>query len=68
MFYFHFFNLKFPNYEKLAMTSQFDLTRFYDVIICNSVFRLGFLTWEFQIPVWESPKYVFEKILLTHGL
>ena len=37
-FYFHFFIAKFPSYEKLAMTSQFDLTRFYDVIICNSVF------------------------------
>ena len=32
------------------MTSHFDLTRFYDVIICNSVFYLGFLTREFQIP------------------
>ena len=31
-----FFNLKFPSYEKLAMRSQFDLTRFYDVIIRNS--------------------------------
>ena len=28
--------IKFPSYEKLAMTSQFDLTRFYDVI--TSVF------------------------------
>ena len=45
-FYFHFFILKFPSYEKLAMASQFDLTRFYDVIIRNSVF----LTREFQIP------------------
>ena len=25
-------------YEKLAVTSQFDLTGSYDVIICNSVF------------------------------
>ena len=33
------------------MTSQFDLTRFCDVIIRNSDFQLGFLTWEFQIPV-----------------
>ena len=49
-FYFCFFNLKFPSYEKLAMTSQFDLTRFYDFIIRNSVFQVGFLTWEFQIP------------------
>ena len=40
-FYFHFFILKFRSYEKLAMTSQFDLTRFYDVIIRNSVFNLG---------------------------
>ena len=31
------------------MTSQFDLTRFYDVIMCNSVFKLSFLTREFQI-------------------
>ena len=36
-FHFHFFVLKFPSYEKLALTSQFDLTRFYDVIIRNSV-------------------------------
>ena len=36
--------------EKLAMTLQFDLTRFYDVIVRNSVFELGFLTREFQIP------------------
>ena len=41
--YFRFFLLKFPSYEKLAMTSQLDLTRFYDVIIRNSVFQLGFL-------------------------
>ena len=40
--------------EKLVMTSQFDLTRFYDVIICNSVFQLGFLTREFQIPKYTS--------------
>ena len=33
--------LKFLSYEKLAMTSQFDLTRFYVVIIRNSVFQLG---------------------------
>ena len=32
------------------MTSQFDLTRFYAVMICNLVFQLGFLTQEFQIP------------------
>ena len=51
--YFRFFNLKFSSYEKLAMTSQFDLTRFYDVIIRNSVFQLGFLTPEFQIPQWN---------------
>ena len=36
--YFLFSNLKFPSYEKLAMTSQFDLTWFYDVIIRSSVF------------------------------
>ena len=30
--------------------SKFDLTRFYDVIIRNSVFQLGFLTQESQIP------------------
>ena len=38
LFYFHFFIVKFPSYEKLALTSQFDLIRFYDVIIRNSVF------------------------------
>ena len=32
------------------MTPQFDLTWFYDVILRNSVFQLGFLTREFQIP------------------
>ena len=31
------------------MTSQFDLTWFYYIIIRNSVFQLGFLTQEFQI-------------------
>ena len=34
--YFRFFSLKFPSYEKLAVTSQFHLTRF-----SNSVFQLG---------------------------
>ena len=29
-------SLKTPSYEKLAMTSKFDLTQFYQVIICNS--------------------------------
>ena len=33
------------------MTSQLDLTRFYEVIIRNSVFQLDFLTREFQIPL-----------------
>ena len=33
------------------MTSQFDLTRSYDALICNPVFQLGFLTREFQIPI-----------------
>ena len=33
LFYFHFFILRFPSYGKLAMTSQFDLTQFYDIII-----------------------------------
>ena len=37
-FIFHVFILKFPSYEKLAMTLQFDLTRLYDVITRNSVF------------------------------
>ena len=36
--YFQFSILKFPSYEKLAMMSQFDVTRLYDVIIHNSVF------------------------------
>ena len=53
-FYFRFFNLKFPSYEKLAMTSQFDLTRFCDVITRISVFQFGFLTQEFQIPSKEK--------------
>ena len=53
-YYFHFFNLKFPSNEKLAMTSQFDFTRFHNVIICNSVFQPGFLTREFQIPNNDS--------------
>ena len=52
------------------MTSQFDLTRFYDVIIRNSVFQLGFLTQEFQIPsqscfkmpssIWVNLDHVYE--------
>ena len=33
------------------MTSQSDVTWFYDVTIGNSVFQLGFLTREFQIPI-----------------
>ena len=37
-FYFHFFLVEFLSYEKLALTSQFDLTPFYDVIIRNSDF------------------------------
>ena len=37
-FYFHFFIVKFSSFEKLTLTSQFDLTWFYDVIIRNSVF------------------------------
>ena len=37
-FCFHFYIVKFPSYEKLTLTSQFDLTRFDDVIIRNSVF------------------------------
>ena len=32
------FLLKIPSNEKLDMTSQFDLTQFYDVITRNSVF------------------------------
>ena len=50
--YFRFFNLKFSSYEKLAMTLRFDLPRYYDVIIHNSGFQLGFLTGEFQIPYY----------------
>ena len=41
-FYFHFFIIKFPSYAKLAITLEFDLTRFYDVIIRNSFFNLVF--------------------------
>ena len=44
------------------MTSQFDLTWFYDVIIRNSVFQLGFLIREFQIPFFlESNNKLFFK-------
>ena len=32
------FSLKILSHKKLAMTSQFDLTRFYDVITHKSVF------------------------------
>ena len=53
-FYFHFFSLKFLSYEIIAMTSQLDLTRFYEVIIRNSVFQLDFLTQESQIPLKRS--------------
>ena len=35
------FSFKVPTYEKLAMTSQFGLTQFYDVIICKLVFNSG---------------------------
>ena len=38
VFLFSLFIEKFSNYEKLAVTSQFDLTRFYGVTIRNSVF------------------------------
>ena len=38
VFLFSFFILKCPSYKELAVTSQFDLTRFYDVIIHNSVY------------------------------
>ena len=48
-------SVKIPSYENLAMTSQFDLTQFYDVIICDSVFLLRFLTREFEI----SPHFFF---------
>ena len=37
-FYLQFFILKFLSYEKVAMTSQFDLTQFYEDITRNSVF------------------------------
>ena len=32
------FSFKIFSYEKLALASQFDITRFYDIIIRNSVF------------------------------
>ena len=48
------------------MTSQFNLTRFYDVIIRNSVFQLGFLTREFQTQLKEV-KY-FKEIKLLKSL
>ena len=50
------FSLKIPIEEKLAMTSQFNLTQFYDVIIRNSVFKLGFPTREFQMPFFAYLK------------
>ena len=67
-FDFHFFILKFPSYEKLAVTSQFDLTRFYGVVIRNSVFQLGFLTLEFQIPSISFSRgiQIFIQIILFH--
>ena len=34
------------------MISQFDLTRFYDVISGNYVFKLGNLTRKVQIPIY----------------
>ena len=37
-FYFQFLFQKFLSYEKLAMTSQFDLTQIYDVRIHDSVY------------------------------
>ena len=51
-FYFHFFILKFLRYEKLAMASQFDLTRFYDVIIRNSLFLTRFFNSGIPDPVF----------------
>ena len=57
-FNFHFFILKFPSYEKVAMMSQSDLTRCYDVIIRNSVFKSGipdsdFLEYSVLINMWK---------------
>ena len=37
-FHFHYLIPKFPSYKKLGLTSQFDSTRFNDVIISNLVF------------------------------
>ena len=51
--------------EKLAMTSQFDLAGFYDVIMHNSVFQLGFLTREFQIPSKATVKELIDTTLNT---
>ena len=52
------------------MTSQFNLTQFYDVIIRNSVFQLGFLTREFQIPsqVMKNAFYFTLKTPLIHKI
>ena len=63
-----FFNLKFPSYEKLSMTSQFDLTWFYDIIIRNSDFQFGFLTREFQIPFLFPNFFRFLNIFLTRKI
>ena len=43
--------------EELAMTPKFDLTRFYNVIIRNSIFELGFRTRELQIPSNPSNQF-----------
>ena len=40
-FFFSLFQSKVSELQKIAMTSQFHLTRFYDVIIGNSVFQHG---------------------------
>ena len=47
------FSLKIFN-EKLAMTSQFGLTRFYDVIMRNSVFLTQFSSSGIPDPVFKS--------------
>ena len=47
------------------MTSQFDLTRFYDVIICNSVFQLGFFYSGIPDPVLKLEQFFQKKIVVT---
>ena len=67
-FYFHFFIVKFPSYEKLAMTSQFDLARFYDVMRRNSIFSTQFFNSEIPDPSEYPQKTNFKNSLLLDNV